>query len=307
MDNYVENRQNRRWQLHCTIVLLFFCWLLLLLSACSDDAAPPPTAVPTELPRLPTMPPTPTALPLPTIAALVSPLSPLRTQAAITGSAALSSSVVVSQNGALQASDNISIVNSVSTTTVDSASQAVASPSETTVVTETGALAAEDAMPCVIETDVALLSYPDIGTHLGCAVAAASFDAVAMNEFGPGPDYTRFMLWLSSENQIYVLHPKKSWTVYEDTWTEEQETFTCNPLGGEATSPPLPRRGFGKIWCTVDGLQDVMGTVEREERLCQHTVTQRFVRGRLVACYEDATIRFFRIMDDKSWDQMLIQ
>ena len=48
-----------------------------------------------------------------------------------------------------------------------------------------------------------------------------------------------------------------------------------------------------------------MGLVEREERLCQHTVTQRFQQGRLIACYEDATIRFFRVMDDGTWDQVL--
>jgi hypothetical protein len=142
---------------------------------------------------------------------------------------------------------------------------------------------------------------------LGCAVAAASFDPVAINEFGTGPEYDRFMLWFGSENQIYVLQPDKQWQVYADTWTEEQATFTCNPSTEEATSPPLPRRGFGKIWCTVEGLQATMGTIEREERLCQHTVTQPFDRGRLLACYEDATIRFFRIMDDGTWDQMLTQ
>ena len=48
-----------------------------------------------------------------------------------------------------------------------------------------------------------------------------------------------------------------------------------------------------------------MGQVEREERLCQHTVTQPFQLGRLIACYEDATIRFFRVMDDGTWDQVL--
>jgi len=153
---------------------------------------------------------------------------------------------------------------------------------------------------------VALLSYPGIHTHLGCALATASFESVAVNEFGAGPEYDRFMLWFSSENQIYVLTPDKAWQVFADTWTEEQKTFTCNPLGGDATSPPLPRRGFGKIWCTVDGLQEMMGAAAREERLCQHTVTQRFERGRLLACYEDATIRFFRIMDGHTWDQMLI-
>jgi hypothetical protein len=159
--------------------------------------------------------------------------------------------------------------------------------------------------PCELSVDVALLSYPDLASYLGCPLADASFDPVAINEFGTGPEFDRFMLWFSSENQIYVLLPNKVWQVYPDTWTEEQPTFTCNPLDGEATSPPLPRRGFNKVWCTVEGLQAAMGTVEREERLCQHTVTQPFEQGRLIACYEDATIRFFRIMDNGAWDQVL--
>jgi hypothetical protein len=73
------------------------------------------------------------------------------------------------------------------------------------------------------------------------------------------------------------------------------------------TSPPLPRRGFGKLWCTADGLQDKMGTIDREERLCQHTVVQRFEKGRLLACFEDATIRYFRLLDDGKWDMMMVK
>jgi len=31
-------------------------------------------------------------------------------------------------------------------------------------------------------------------------------------------------------------------------------------------------------------------------------VLQRFERGRLLACFEDATIRYFRLLDDGTWD-----
>lgn len=160
---------------------------------------------------------------------------------------------------------------------------------------------------CTAETDIALASYPDLQALMGCALGPAIFDPVAINEFGEDPDFDRFMLWFSHELQIYVLRPDKSWQVYGDTWTEDEPTFACNPLGGEATSPPLPRRGFGKLWCQEQELQTVMGTVAKEERLCQHTVLQSFDQGRLLACYEDATIRYIRIMDDGSWDQVLVR
>jgi hypothetical protein len=162
-------------------------------------------------------------------------------------------------------------------------------------------------MVCTQDTDIALANYPDLQPLMGCALGPAIFDPVAINEFGPGPDFDRFMLWFSNEQQIYVLRPDKSWQAYPDTWTEDQPTITCNPLGGEATSPPLPRRGFGKLWCEEPALQTVMGAIAKEERLCQHTVLQPFQNGRLLACYEDATIRYFRVMEDRSWDQVLVR
>lgn len=162
-------------------------------------------------------------------------------------------------------------------------------------------------MTCTQEADIALANYPDLQALMGCALGPAIFDPVAINEFGPGPDFDRFMLWFSHEGKIYVLRPDKAWQAYPDTWTEDQPTFACNPLDSEATSPPLPRRGFGKLWCEHQELQTMMGTITKEERLCQHTVLQPFQNGRLLACYEDATIRYFRVMDDQSWDQVLVR
>ena len=173
-------------------------------------------------------------------------------------------------------------------------------------VTAAGATGQEE-LSCTKEADIALIAYPDRQQLLGCAQGPAIFDPIAINEFGPGPDFDRFMLWFGHELQIYVLRPDKSWQAYPDTWTEDQPTFACNPLGSEEISPPLPRRGFGKLWCEQTELQTVMGTVAKEERLCQHTVLQPFAHGRLLACYEDATIRYIRVMDDGSWDQVLMR
>ena len=304
MDTLVGCRRQGRWQIQLAMQCTFILCIAFVLFACGEESPPTPTAIPTPIPLLPTEPPpvTPTqeaqeqSSPLTSLTngeglatATTSPLS-----SAITQNTDVSSAIGITAAGEITMA--ITPAVNVTTTEVVTVGQSI-----------TAEIVPDTALNCATETDVALLSYPTPGTHLGCAQAEASFDPVALNEFGTGPDYDRFMLWFSSENQIYVLAPDKTWQAYADTWTEEQETFTCNPLNGEASSPPLPRRGFGKIWCTVEGVQAMMGTVEREERLCQHTVTQRFEHGRLVACYEDATIRFFRIMDDHSWDQMLIR
>lgn len=269
---------------------VLLCITLLFVTACGAETAAPPTTAQEVLP-LPTVAPTATSTPVPAL---------IPTATAVTAPSLLPTVAVTVA------------VESPLTVTVAAAdlitNEIVREAAGLTVESEAADIAVDAVLPtepCTVEPDIALAAYPDLQQHLGCAETAAGFDAVALNEFGPGPEYDRFMLWFSSENQIYVLLPNKTWQRYLDTWTEEQETFLCNPLDGEPTSPPLPRRGFGKIWCTVENLQETMGTIEREERLCQHTVTQFFERGRLLACYEDATIRFFRIMDDGTWDQML--
>jgi hypothetical protein len=175
---------------------------------------------------------------------------------------------------------------------------------ETAATSEvTAQLQVDEGTGCAIESDLDLVGYPNLEEQMGCPVEAARYDDIGINEFGDLPPYDRFMLWFSHEKQIYVLLPDGTYQTYADTWEEDKDpTFSCNPLGGEADSPPLPRRGFGKLWCSDPQLQQVMGTVPREERLCQHAVLQRFEKGRLLACFEDATIRYFRILDDGAWD-----
>lgn len=155
---------------------------------------------------------------------------------------------------------------------------------------------------CEIESNLDLAGYLDIEERMGCAVALAKFDPVAINEFGEGPDYDRFMLWFGAEGNIYVLLPDGTYAVYPDEWQEGDPTFTCNPTEDDPDSPPLPRRGFGKVWCEQADLQEIMGTIDREERLCQHAVDQPFERGRLIACFEDASVRYFRLLSDNTWD-----
>ncbi len=101
---------------------------------------------------------------------------------------------------------------------------------------------------CAVEYDLDLAGYPDLLAKMGCALAEASNDAVAINEFGEGPDYNRFMLWFSSELQIYVLFPDQTWQAYLDTWSEGQAELSCNPLNVPPTSPPA---AAARLWQAV--------------------------------------------------------
>ena len=170
-------------------------------------------------------------------------------------------------------------------------------------------LTAATATPvCAIEPNPDLVGYADMEARMGCPLGEATNDPVAINEFGTGPEYDRFMLWFGSEAQIYVLLPDKTWLAYSDTWSDTEPEIACNPDKMDPpTSPPLPRRGFGKLWCNVESVRAALGTIDREERLCQHAVAQRFEQGRLLACFEDATIRYFRVLDDGTWDMEMVQ
>lgn len=164
-------------------------------------------------------------------------------------------------------------------------------------------LAVEQGSDCNIESSLDLIGYPNLEQQLGCATESAIFDPIAINEFGDSSPTDRFMLWFSHEGKIYVLLPDGTYQAHDDTWVEDVDpTYPCNPFGGEEDSPPLPRRGFGKLWCENPEMQTALGPVPREERLCQYAVLQRFEQGRLLACFEDATIRYFRILDNGTWD-----
>lgn len=259
------------WGLPAARRLVALLAVSLLLAACGDDkATPEPTA---------TLPASPSA-------AVAAPTSPLP-------SPTLPETGPVSDE---PVTDTIAaqppVTAPVTVTVTTNGSTAVFAPLEV-----------DEGADCEIESSLDLMGYPELEQAMGCPVEEARFDPIGINEFGDVPPYDRFMLWFSHETQIYVLLPDGVYQTYADTWVEGQDpTFPCNPVGGEADSPPLPRRGFGKLWCSDPALQEVMGTVPREERLCQHAVMQRFATGRLLACFEDATIRYFRILDDGTWD-----
>lgn len=262
---------------------------LLLLSACGRSAGPEPVVVtPASPTREPTFTPTPTEPPADTATPVAQ--SELNAENGVVA-AALTETETLTTTGEMTGE----ITGEITEEAAADESPADEGAVETNVEN------------CPNEPDLDLVGYPNVGEVMGCAVAPASYEEVAINEFGEGPEFDRFMLWFSTTGLIYTMLPDGTWQAYPDEWTEDDPEILCNPLGGEATSPPLPRRGFGKLWCSDEMLQQTLGTIPREERLCQHAVTQQFEQGQLLACFEDATIRYFRILEDGSWDMVFVQ
>ncbi len=253
-------------------ILLLWLMLLVLLAACGGDASTP----------------TPTATASPEATATAAE----RTEEAATPLDDTTMIVVtLAPTPMTSTAENLSADDSE---TITSAAIAV----QTTPVVEVS-------RNCQVESDLDLAGYPQLEQIMGCALAPALSEAVGFNEFGPGPEFNKFMLWLSWEDQIYTLFPNGVWRAAVDDWTEDMPDFSCNPLAGEPSSPPLPRRGFGKVWCDDPDVRDRMGTISVEERLCQHSVIQMFENGRVIACFEDATIRYFKLFNDNTWQAVL--
>jgi hypothetical protein len=69
------------------------------------------------------------------------------------------------------------------------------------------------------------------------------------------------MLWREDSDKIYVLFSNGRWERYNDIWREGDPEFTC----GTPKSPPTPKRGFGKIWCSYQNVRDGLGNAVTSE------------------------------------------
>ena len=268
----------RREQLRPIGLVLLCVVILSLLAACGgDDVTPTPTATP----------------------------SPEAAEAQAGAAADPSADTAT----ATPVDDTTMIVVTLEPTPLTSTAESLTADAGETITNASIAVettpVVEESRNCEVESDLDLAGYPELESAMGCALAPALSEAIGFNEFGSGPDFNKFMLWLSWEDQIYALFPDGSWRAYVDNWTEEMPEFACNPLAGDPASPPLPRRGFGKVWCENPNVRDRLGTISVEERLCQHSVIQMFEQGRVLACFEDATIRYFKLFNDNTWQAVL--
>jgi hypothetical protein len=101
------------------------------------------------------------------------------------------------------------------------------------------------------------------------------------------------MLWRSDSDLIYVFYDDGTWAAYRDTWREGDPEYTC----GVPTSPPTPRRGFGKVWCTYHAVRNGLGDATEGEWGSESAV-QDFVNGTIWRIPSGATLVIF---EDGTW------
>jgi serine/threonine-protein kinase len=107
---------------------------------------------------------------------------------------------------------------------------------------------------------------------LGCPSAVASRGVwIAKENFESGQ-----MLWREDSREIYVCYNSGRWARFLDTWYEGSPEFSCPELGTQ--SPPVPKRGFGKVWCQDRSVRDDLGWAVDEESGF-HGTLQDFTSG----------------------------
>ncbi len=142
--------------------------------------------------------------------------------------------------------------------------------------------------PVTMEPTVAACEFPTqpaltgawSSEELGCpttAGAAAINTAYAPFEGGQ-------MLWRGDTDTIYVLYNDGRWESYPNEWEQSSQEFSC----GEESSPPTPKRGFGRVWCDHPAVRDALGAVTADEIGDAASAVQDFANGTiLVAPFGD--------------------
>jgi hypothetical protein len=83
-------------------------------------------------------------------------------------------------------------------------------------------------------------AWQQVRGRLGCPETEAQALMLAEQPFEQGR-----MIWVSTEQRIYVLHASGRWQAFADTWREGVDPAYDPAL---PAPPQQPQRGFGKVW-----------------------------------------------------------
>ncbi len=125
---------------------------------------------------------------------------------------------------------------------------------------------------------VAFTNNPSLQNQLGCPTGSPPVTQslpAAYQQFEHGT-----MIWIgTTPPSIYVMYTNNVFQRFDDTYVEG-----VDPVSSGQLSPPglfEPRRGFGKIWREIPGIQSQLGWATLQEQASQATV-QDFENGRMV-------------------------
>ena len=130
-------------------------------------------------------------------------------------------------------------------------------------------------------------TWQGVSSALGCPTGNAKTTWSAIEPFQHG-----YMLWRQDSDQIYAIYSNGTWRHYNDLWHEGEPEYSC----GTAQTPPTPKRGFGKIWCTYGAVQQGLGSATSGEG-GEDSFLQSFSNGTI---WQNSFGRFV-LFNDGSW------
>ena len=96
------------------------------------------------------------------------------------------------------------------------------------------------------------------------------------------------MFWREDNDRIYVLYNSGRWASYADIRRDGDPEYTC----GTPKSPPTPKLGFGKIWCTYDEVHTGLGNATDAE-WGENGAVQDFTGGMILQMDSGGTYVFY--------------
>ncbi len=135
----------------------------------------------------------------------------------------------------------------------------------------------QDKAPCQEPVHDGFQGIRDVDwTTLGCPSALPSIDVVMAKEGFEGGQ----MIWREDSRQIYVRYNSGSWRTFPDSWNEGQPEFSCPDIGTQ--NPPVPVRGFGKVWCEYSDVRNELGMAKNKERGFRGSIQDFLTGGHII-------------------------
>ena len=244
-------------------------------AGCTPQFGPPPTGVPVTVIVTVVLTPTPVpATPAPPAAATL-------TQATATQAPATSAPTVTAMPA----------------TSTKAPASPTSAPSATAVVGTPG----PSPTPCPNTISVGgdfaqAYTTAKLQQGLGCPTAGATTLKTSFQPFEHG-----IMFWRDDTRHVYALSgTDNTWHEYADTWVDGEPEYSCPDASTPSTTPPTPRRGFGKVWCTQTDARSKLGKALGDEKGYDRTV-QDFQGGSMVLIPEYSGAPLVLYKDSGRW------
>lgn len=133
---------------------------------------------------------------------------------------------------------------------------------------------------------------PAVAAKIGCPSENARTVNMVFQLFERGT-----MFWREEDKKILVVFNDRSWSAFDDAWTNALPEDSCPGVSVVGTKP---KRGFGKVWCEQSAVRTKIGAATSPEQGPSTTSIQRFERGEMFVRSDSGLIH--ALFNDGKWE-----